>query len=129
PSALRLSVLLATAHSSIYQPLALSYTFGRVRRAEWSVPRDCGLPHVPDDLHSTRPRVPSQPPGSLRGSRQAPKGALGCCEEGTTLLVQYVGHGARPWRAGSSCPHWSRRRLLGGRLSYTAVVTGLHLQP
>ncbi|CAI7781165.1 unnamed protein product [Closterium sp. NIES-53] len=30
PSALRLPVLLATAHSSIYQPLALSSTFGRV---------------------------------------------------------------------------------------------------
>ncbi|CAI7865325.1 unnamed protein product, partial [Closterium sp. NIES-54] len=42
-----------TAHSSIYQPLALSSTFGQVRRAEWSVPRACGLPHVPDDLHTT----------------------------------------------------------------------------
>ncbi|CAI7895588.1 unnamed protein product [Closterium sp. NIES-54] len=72
-SALRLPVLLATAHSSVYQPLALSSTFGRVRRAEWSVPKACGFPHVPDDVHSTRPRVPSQPPGSLRGSRQAPK--------------------------------------------------------
>ncbi|CAI7870911.1 unnamed protein product [Closterium sp. NIES-54] len=45
-SALRLPVLLATAHSSVYQPLALSFTFERVRRAEWSVPRACGLPHV-----------------------------------------------------------------------------------
>ncbi|CAI7860998.1 unnamed protein product, partial [Closterium sp. NIES-53] len=44
PSALRLPVLPATAHSSIYRPLALSSTFGRVRRAEWSVPRACGLP-------------------------------------------------------------------------------------
>ncbi|CAI7842947.1 unnamed protein product, partial [Closterium sp. NIES-54] len=34
PSALRLLVLLATAHSSVYQPLPLSSTFGRVRRAE-----------------------------------------------------------------------------------------------
>ncbi|CAI7826417.1 unnamed protein product [Closterium sp. NIES-53] len=34
PSALCLPVLLATAHSSVYQPLALSSTFGRVRRAE-----------------------------------------------------------------------------------------------
>ncbi|CAI7740360.1 unnamed protein product, partial [Closterium sp. NIES-54] len=34
PSALRLLVLLATAHSSIYRPIALSSTFGRVRRAE-----------------------------------------------------------------------------------------------
>ncbi|CAI7817263.1 unnamed protein product [Closterium sp. NIES-54] len=34
PSALRLPVLLATAHSSVYQPLSLSSTFGRVRRAE-----------------------------------------------------------------------------------------------
>ncbi|CAI7754757.1 unnamed protein product [Closterium sp. NIES-54] len=34
PSALRLPVLLATAHSSVYQPLALSSTFGRVYRAE-----------------------------------------------------------------------------------------------
>ncbi|CAI7858064.1 unnamed protein product, partial [Closterium sp. NIES-53] len=30
PLALRLPVLLATAHSSVYQPLALSSTFGRV---------------------------------------------------------------------------------------------------
>ncbi|CAI7920547.1 unnamed protein product [Closterium sp. NIES-53] len=66
PSGLRLPVLLATAHSSIYQPLALSSTFGRVRRAEWSVPIACGLPHVPDDVHSTRPRVPSQPPAPGR---------------------------------------------------------------
>ncbi|CAI7833640.1 unnamed protein product [Closterium sp. NIES-53] len=53
PSALRLPVLLATAHSSVYWPLALTSTFGRVRRAEWSVPRACGLPHVPDDVHTT----------------------------------------------------------------------------
>ncbi|CAI7879298.1 unnamed protein product [Closterium sp. NIES-54] len=33
-SALQLPVLLATAHSSVYQPLTLSSTFGRVRRAE-----------------------------------------------------------------------------------------------
>ncbi|CAI7742597.1 unnamed protein product [Closterium sp. NIES-54] len=46
PSELRLPVLLATAHSSVYRPLALSSTFGRVRRAEWSVPRACGLPHA-----------------------------------------------------------------------------------
>ncbi|CAI7850973.1 unnamed protein product [Closterium sp. NIES-53] len=32
PSTLRLPVLLATAHSSVYQPLALSSTFGRVPR-------------------------------------------------------------------------------------------------
>ncbi|CAI7904491.1 unnamed protein product [Closterium sp. NIES-53] len=53
PSALRLPVLLATAHSSVYRPLALSSTFGRVRRAKWSVPRARGLPHVPDDVHTT----------------------------------------------------------------------------
>ncbi|CAI7869832.1 unnamed protein product, partial [Closterium sp. NIES-53] len=41
PSALRLPVLLATAHSSVYQPLALSSTFGRVRRAKWPVSRAC----------------------------------------------------------------------------------------
>ncbi|CAI7798692.1 unnamed protein product, partial [Closterium sp. NIES-54] len=34
PSALRLPVLLATAHSSVYQPLALRSTFARVRRAK-----------------------------------------------------------------------------------------------
>ncbi|CAI7849397.1 unnamed protein product, partial [Closterium sp. NIES-54] len=33
-------------------------------------------------------------------------------EEGTALLVQYVGHGARAWKMGSNCPHWSRRRFL-----------------
>ncbi|CAI7908449.1 unnamed protein product [Closterium sp. NIES-53] len=49
PSALWLPVLLAIAHSSVYLPLALSSTFGRVRKAGWSVRRACGLPHVPDD--------------------------------------------------------------------------------
>ncbi|CAI7845505.1 unnamed protein product [Closterium sp. NIES-53] len=42
PSALRLPVLLATAHSSAYEPLALSSTFERARIAECSVPRACG---------------------------------------------------------------------------------------
>ncbi|CAI7843213.1 unnamed protein product, partial [Closterium sp. NIES-53] len=51
--ALRLPVLLATVHSSTYRSLALSSTFGRVRRAEWPMSTACGLPHVPDDLHST----------------------------------------------------------------------------
>ncbi|CAI7728634.1 unnamed protein product [Closterium sp. NIES-53] len=36
PLALRLPVLLTTAHSFAYRPLTLSSTFGRVRRAEWS---------------------------------------------------------------------------------------------
>ncbi|CAI7924933.1 unnamed protein product, partial [Closterium sp. NIES-53] len=53
PSALRFPVLLATAHSSVFQPLALSSIFRRICRAEWSVPRACGLPHVPDDVHTT----------------------------------------------------------------------------
>ncbi|CAI7835202.1 unnamed protein product [Closterium sp. NIES-53] len=53
PSALRLSVLLATTHSSVYRPLSLSSTFGQVLRAKWSIPSACGLPHVPDD--GTRP--------------------------------------------------------------------------
>ncbi|CAI7869919.1 unnamed protein product [Closterium sp. NIES-53] len=35
PSALRLPVLLATALSSVYRPLALSSTFGRVLRQAW----------------------------------------------------------------------------------------------
>ncbi|CAI7747143.1 unnamed protein product, partial [Closterium sp. NIES-53] len=52
-SALRLHLLLATVHSSAYRSLALSSTFGQVRRAEWPVSRACGLPHVPDDLHTT----------------------------------------------------------------------------
>ncbi|CAI7802985.1 unnamed protein product [Closterium sp. NIES-54] len=47
PSALQLPVLLATAHSSVYLSLVLSSTFGRVRRADWSIPRACGLPHHP----------------------------------------------------------------------------------
>ncbi|CAI7838103.1 unnamed protein product, partial [Closterium sp. NIES-53] len=37
PSVLQLPILLSTAHSPVYQPLALSSTFGRVRKAEWSV--------------------------------------------------------------------------------------------
>ncbi|CAI7795020.1 unnamed protein product [Closterium sp. NIES-53] len=35
PSALRLQDLLATAHSSVYRPLALSSTFGRVLHRAW----------------------------------------------------------------------------------------------
>ncbi|CAI7747622.1 unnamed protein product [Closterium sp. NIES-53] len=35
PSALWLPDLLATAHSSVYEPIALSSTFGGVRRDEW----------------------------------------------------------------------------------------------
>ncbi|CAI7917636.1 unnamed protein product [Closterium sp. NIES-53] len=53
PSALPLSVLLATVHSSAYESLALSSTFGRVRSVEWSISRACGLPRIPDVLHST----------------------------------------------------------------------------
>ncbi|CAI7808682.1 unnamed protein product, partial [Closterium sp. NIES-54] len=45
PSALRLPVILTIAHSSVYRPLALSSTFGRVSRSEWSIPRACGLSH------------------------------------------------------------------------------------
>ncbi|CAI7788221.1 unnamed protein product [Closterium sp. NIES-54] len=29
-----------------------------------------------------------------------------------SLLVQYVGHGARAWRTGSSCPHWESDLVL-----------------
>ncbi|CAI7793194.1 unnamed protein product [Closterium sp. NIES-54] len=39
PLALRLHVLLTTVHSSAYWSLALSSTFGRVRRAEWPAPK------------------------------------------------------------------------------------------
>ncbi|CAI7859819.1 unnamed protein product [Closterium sp. NIES-53] len=37
PSALRFPILLATAHSSVYRPLALSSTFGRVLRLAWGL--------------------------------------------------------------------------------------------
>ncbi|CAI7844818.1 unnamed protein product [Closterium sp. NIES-53] len=93
PSALRLPVLLATAHSSVYQSLALSSTFRRVNRAEWSVPRACGLPHVPDDVHSNRPRVPSQPPGSLHGSRTLGMGLV----LGGRGPVVLTGHADASW--------------------------------
>ncbi|CAI7865774.1 unnamed protein product [Closterium sp. NIES-53] len=42
PSALRLPVLLATAHSSFYQPLALSSTFRRVRKPSGPYPELVG---------------------------------------------------------------------------------------
>ncbi|CAI7918895.1 unnamed protein product [Closterium sp. NIES-53] len=91
PLALQLPVLLATAHSSIYRPLALSSTFGRVR----------------------------------------------CCEEGTALLVQYVGHGACAWRTGSCCPHSSscEAEIYAGAMAaqelrwLTYVLTDLGEQP
>ncbi|CAI7814468.1 unnamed protein product, partial [Closterium sp. NIES-53] len=93
PSGLRLPILLAIAHSFVYQPLALSSTFGRVRRAEWSVPIACGLPHVPDDLHTTRPRIPSQPSGSLRGSRTSGMGLV----LGGRGPVVLTGHADASW--------------------------------
>ncbi|CAI7830707.1 unnamed protein product [Closterium sp. NIES-53] len=93
PSALRLPVLLATAHSSVYQPLALSSTFGRVRRAEWSIPIACGLPHVPDELHTTWPRIPSQLSSSLRGSRTLGMGLV----LGGHGPVVLVGHADASW--------------------------------
>ncbi|CAI7862569.1 unnamed protein product [Closterium sp. NIES-53] len=74
PSTLRLLLVLSTAHSSVYRPFALSSTSGRACRAQWS--RACGLPHVPDDVHTTLPRIPSQPPGSLRGSRTSGMGLV-----------------------------------------------------
>ncbi|CAI7839156.1 unnamed protein product [Closterium sp. NIES-53] len=43
PSALRLHVLLATVHSSAYQSLALSSTFGRVLRRAWGSCLEDGL--------------------------------------------------------------------------------------
>ncbi|CAI7862672.1 unnamed protein product [Closterium sp. NIES-53] len=55
PSALRLPILLAIAHSSVYQPLALSSTFKRVQRAEWSIPTACG--HRKVHWHAAK-RVP-----------------------------------------------------------------------
>ncbi|CAI7783707.1 unnamed protein product, partial [Closterium sp. NIES-53] len=43
PSALRLLVLLATAHSSVYRPLALRSTFGRVLRRAWGLCLEDGV--------------------------------------------------------------------------------------
>ncbi|CAI7803845.1 unnamed protein product [Closterium sp. NIES-53] len=56
PSALRLLVLLATTHSSVYQPLALSSTFGRVLRRAWGLCLEDGV-----QLSSL---VTQTPPGS-----------------------------------------------------------------
>ncbi|CAI7907696.1 unnamed protein product [Closterium sp. NIES-54] len=76
--------LLATAHSSVYRPLALSSTFGRVLRAEWSIPRACGLPHVHWDA-------------AKRALRYL------CCTSGMGLvlggqgLVVLIGHSDASW--------------------------------
>ncbi|CAI7800122.1 unnamed protein product [Closterium sp. NIES-54] len=104
PSALRLPVLLAIAHSSVYRPLALSSTFGQVRRAEWSVPRACGLPHVPDDVNTTRPRVPSQPSGSLRGSRTSGMGLV----LGGQVSVVLIGQSDASWADNQATQHSSQ---------------------
>ncbi|CAI7876837.1 unnamed protein product [Closterium sp. NIES-53] len=93
PLVLWFPVLLATAHSSVYRPFTLSSTFGRVRRAEWSIPRACGLPHIRDDLHTTRPRVPSQPSGSLRGFRTSGMGLV----LGGRGPVVLTGHAVASW--------------------------------
>ncbi|CAI7876097.1 unnamed protein product [Closterium sp. NIES-53] len=93
PSALSLPVLLTIAHSSVYQPLALSSTFGRVRRAEWFVPRACGLPHLPDDVHTTWPCVLSQPPCLQRGSRTSGMGLV----LGGRGPVVLTGHADASW--------------------------------
>ncbi|CAI7922479.1 unnamed protein product [Closterium sp. NIES-54] len=104
PSALRLPVLLAIAHSSVYRPLALSSTFGQVRRAEWSVPRACGLPHVPDDVNTTRPRVPSQPSGSLPGSRTSGMGLV----LGGQVSVVLIGQSDASWADNQATQHSSQ---------------------
>ncbi|CAI7770178.1 unnamed protein product [Closterium sp. NIES-53] len=69
PLALQFLVLLATAHSSVYQPLALSSTFGRVRRAKWP------------------------PPGSIRGSRTSGMGLV----LGGRGPVVLTGHADASW--------------------------------
>ncbi|CAI7842084.1 unnamed protein product [Closterium sp. NIES-53] len=56
PSALRLLLLLAIAHSSVYQPLTLSSTFGRVLRRAWGLCLEDGV-----QLSSL---VTQTPPGS-----------------------------------------------------------------
>ncbi|CAI7773802.1 unnamed protein product [Closterium sp. NIES-54] len=84
PSALRLPVLLATAHSSVYR-------------------------------HSL-----SAPP---LGESVEPS-------EGTALLVEYVGHGARAWRTGSSCPGVTQT-LLGSSCevgNYAGAMAALELR-
>ncbi|CAI7862529.1 unnamed protein product [Closterium sp. NIES-53] len=43
PSAFRLPVVLATAHSFVYQPLAVSSTFGRVLRQAWGLCLEDGV--------------------------------------------------------------------------------------
>ncbi|CAI7884693.1 unnamed protein product [Closterium sp. NIES-53] len=44
---------------------------------------------------------------------------LGLVQRGYCVTCQYVGHGARAWRTGSSCPHRSRRRFLRSSQGYT----------
>ncbi|CAI7776247.1 unnamed protein product [Closterium sp. NIES-53] len=43
---------------------------------------------LPTGHSLSAPPSDESPSGSLRGSREAPKGALGCCEEGVAILVR-----------------------------------------
>ncbi|CAI7829977.1 unnamed protein product [Closterium sp. NIES-54] len=108
PSVLRLYVLLATVHSSAYRSLALSSTFGQVCRAEWPVSRACGLPHVPDDLHSSRPCILARYVTPGRHRKEHMDAAMGvlrylCSTSGMGLVlggrarVVLTGHANASW--------------------------------
>ncbi|CAI7870965.1 unnamed protein product, partial [Closterium sp. NIES-54] len=47
-------------------------------------------------------------PGAGGGAAAGGGAGAGAAGEGVAILVQYIEHGARTWRTGSSCPHWSR---------------------
>ncbi|CAI7927969.1 unnamed protein product [Closterium sp. NIES-54] len=64
-----------------------------------------------------------------------PRSNADAITEGTALPVQYVGHGARAWRTGSSCPHCCEAEIYAGAMAVqvlrwlTYLLTDLGEQP
>ncbi|CAI7796068.1 unnamed protein product [Closterium sp. NIES-54] len=86
PSALRCQVLIATAHSSVYQPLALSSTFGRALRPHPSAPRPLGL---------SVPGVTTTATAAI-ATATATTAASACCTAMASLRVLEFNHEGRP---------------------------------
>ncbi|GJP51077.1 hypothetical protein CLOM_g10246 [Closterium sp. NIES-68] len=71
------------------------------------------MPHVRDDVHSTRSSAPFQYPCLLCCDWQTPTRAVVGCQEGDAVSGEYIRTGACAGRTGASGPRWTHRRIVG----------------